>query len=712
MTAQVGQSPVEADFEAALRTVTYTDTSDTPSTLQRTVTFTVKDPDGGSDTTIRTAQISVTPLNDAPTISAPASVTVTEDVASPVTGISFAVLDAGSASVQATFTVASGTLLATSSGNVTVGGTANALTLTGSLADIDGFIAGSNLTYQTALNSDADVTLGVTINDLGNSPAPAQQTSTAVTMHVTPVNDAPDLTLNVTTVAASEQIPVALAPALTLTDVDSTTLSSATVKISTNYIDGEDLLSFTDTALIQGQFDHTSGTLTLTAQAGQSPVEADFEAALRTVTYTDTSDTPSTLQRTVTFTVKDPDGGSDTTIRTAQISVTPLNDAPTISAPASVTVTEDVASPVTGISFADLDAGSASVQATFTVASGTLLATSSGNVTVGGTANALTLTGSLADIDGFIAGSNLTYQTALNSDADVTLGVTINDLGNSPAPAQQTSTAVTMHVTPVNDAPDLTLNVTTVAASEQIPVALAPTLTLTDVDSTTLSSATVKISTNYIDGEDLLSFTDTALIQGQFDHTSGTLTLTAQAGQSPVEADFEAALRTVTYTDTSDTPSTLQRTVTFTVKDPDGGSDTTIRTAQISVTPLNDAPMLSGVQPSDAFTPGGPAVRLSRSLSVTDVDNTTLAGATVRVSGGTFLGDGDVLSVNGLTNGLIRRNQYHRGLQRRHRDPEPDRHRYAGQLSTGARSPRLPVDQFQSDQFGPRHQPHHHLAAR
>ena len=43
-----------------------------------------------------------------------------------------------------------------------VGGTATALTLTGTLADINAFLGGSNVTYTTALNNDGDVNLTVT----------------------------------------------------------------------------------------------------------------------------------------------------------------------------------------------------------------------------------------------------------------------------------------------------------------------------------------------------------------------------------------------------------------------------------------------------------------------------------------------------------------------------------------------------------------------
>src|SRR5690606_1192473 len=119
-----------------------------------------------------------------------------------------------------------------------------------------------------------------------------------------------------------------------------------------------------------------------------------------------------------------------------------------------------VSTALTGISFADIDAGAGAVTATLSVPSGTLAATSGGGVTVGGTSSALTLTGTMADINAFIAASGVSYTTASNATADVTLTVSIDDGGNTGAGGAMTdSGTVTLDVTPVNDAPtDITLN--------------------------------------------------------------------------------------------------------------------------------------------------------------------------------------------------------------------------------------------------------------
>jgi len=164
-----------------------------------------------------------------------------------------------------------------------------------------------------------------------------------------------------------------------------------------------------------------------------------------------------------TLTVTVDDGGNtggtaQTASRTKTINVTAVNDAPTVTAPANLAVTEDAATAITGISFADPDAGANNVIATFTVGAGTLAATTGGGVTVGGTATNLTLTGTVVDINAFLAANSLTYTTALNDVAAQTLGVSLNDNGFTGTGGAQNSgiTNVALNVTAVNDAPNFT----------------------------------------------------------------------------------------------------------------------------------------------------------------------------------------------------------------------------------------------------------------
>lgn len=311
-----GATATLAQWQAALRSVTYSNGSEAPNTATRTISFVAND--GQSDSTAATKTVSITAVNDAPLVTAPMTIGVTEDTPSAITGISFSDVDAGSSSVTVTLSVTSGSLAATSGGGVTIGGTSSALTLTGSISNINTFIASSNVSFTTAANTTADVTLTASINDGGNT-----------------------------------------------------------------------------------------GT-----------------------------------------------GGAQQDSETVTLQVSAVNDAPTITAPGSISITEDASGALTGISFADVDAGSSNVTVTLSVPSGTLSATSGSGVTVGGTASALTLSGTIADINAFIAASGVSFTTASNAVSNVTLTVAINDGGNSGSGGAQTdSTTVTLTVTAVNDAP-------------------------------------------------------------------------------------------------------------------------------------------------------------------------------------------------------------------------------------------------------------------
>lgn len=135
------------------------------------------------------------------------------------------------------------------------------------------------------------------------------------------------------------------------------------------------------------------------------------------------------------------------------VAIASPNQPPSITAPASVSVTEDVASPLAGITFADSDAGSGSLTATFTVPAGSLTTTGSG-VTVGGTPTARTLTGTLTALNAFIAAGNLRYTTAANATGSVTLGIVINDNGNTGSGGAQSATRnVSIAIQAVNDTP-------------------------------------------------------------------------------------------------------------------------------------------------------------------------------------------------------------------------------------------------------------------
>src|SRR5262249_47290072 len=154
-------------------------------------------------------------------------------------------------------------------------------------------------------------------------------------------------------------------------------------------------------------------------------------------------------------------------------------------------------------------------------------------------------------------------------------------------------------------------------------------VTISDPDNTTLASATVVVSANYSSGEDVLAFVGNAAtgnITGSFDSETGILTLTS-AGATATVAQFQAALRLVTYRNISSNPSTFARSVDYQVSD--GSLTSNIVTSLVTIVPVNDAPVVAGTSTltyteKQAPTPVNPVIIIN------DADNTTFASATVK----------------------------------------------------------------------------------
>jgi len=124
---------------------------------------------------------------------------------------------------------------------------------------------------------------------------------------------------------------------ITLTD-DSANMVSATIQITGNF-QTEDTLNIADGDLLGGvikNWNASVGRLTLTGSA----TKAEYESMLEHVTYTNTSDAPNTTPRTVTWTIND--GTADSVAKTSTITVTAVNDAPTVTVnPAPTGIVED-----------------------------------------------------------------------------------------------------------------------------------------------------------------------------------------------------------------------------------------------------------------------------------------------------------------------------------------------------------------------------------
>ena len=506
------------------------------------------------------------------------------------------------------------------------------------------------------------------VNDAGNDSAPAVK-QVCVTESGGP-NDRPIGEIG--TEGALSYIendgPLPIDGAFHVIDDDSTHLSGATVRFTlsqppedddgnpigspvNNFRPAEDVLAFTDQNGITGSYNSATGVLTLSGLA----TVADYEAALRSVTYENTSEDPFDGARTIRFQVTDSSGLSSVPSNQGVL-ITPVNDAPEVTtSDGSSSYTED--EPATAVD-ADLDSidvddddlegARVRISAGFQAGDDLVFVDQLGISGVYNTGTGeLTLTGTASVAD---------YQTALRSiefrhvgddpDPSRTVEFVTNDGELDSAPATKD-----IAVTAVNDAPVLSASAGSAAWTEGDPgAAVDPGLTATDVDSDTFAGATVTISAGSVSG-DSLGFSDQNGISGFFDSETGVLTLTGTASV----ADYEAALRSVTFQSSSDDPTGATRTVSFQADD--GGSTDNLSntvTRDVAVTPVNDAPVVTTSENSTEYEIGGPAVAVDADVAVGDPDDVSIESAQVSISAGFEAGDDlvfvDQLGISGVYN--------------------------------------------------------------
>ncbi|MHC2431769.1 hypothetical protein ACVIST_008514 [Bradyrhizobium elkanii] len=486
----------------------------------------------------------------------------------------------------------------------------------------------------------ADPSYDVTV-DASDGTLHSQQTFTIAVV----VDQAPVVTAGHTLNYTENQAATVIDSAITVTDGDDANLVSATVQITGNYASGQDVLGFTNQNGITGSFDAATGTLTLT---GSSSV-ANYQAALASVTYINTSDNPSGLARTVTITTND--GTLDSSPVTDTINVTPVNDPPVVTAGHTLNYTENQAATAfdPAIIVSDVDNTTltgATVQITGNYANGqdVLAFTSQNGIT--GSFNAgtgvLTLTGTASVADYQASLASVTYQNTSDNPSGLARTVTI--IANDGT-ATSTPVTGTINVTPVNDPPVTTAGGTLNYTENQAATVIDASVNVTDIDSANLTGATVQITGGFAAGQDVLGFAGQIGISGSYNSATGVLTLT---GSSSV-ANYKAALDSITYFNSSDNPSGADRTVSFTVTDGTDSSNTS--TSTIHVTPVNDAPVVSfGAITGFSEPPNGtPAanstpVTITPNLTITDAEGNNLTDATFVLNN---LKPSDALSIAG-----------------------------------------------------------------
>jgi hypothetical protein len=496
--------------------------------------------------------------------------------------------------------------------------------------------------YQTALRS-------VRYQNLNNNDPSELQRTVTFRVHdgdnysntvsrnitVTGVNDSPVLSaIEGTAISYTENDPpVNLTSVINITDVDDADMDSAEIRIITNYQPAEDTLSFTSVGGISGTWNQATGTLMLRGSA----TKANYVTALRSVTYKNKSENPTTLTRTVRFRVNDGDNYSNS--RSRNINITAVNDAPELSdietTPLSypegsgpVYITSTIV--VTDVDNANMTGATIVITGNYEGGEDVLSFTSIYNINSSWNSGQARLT--LYGTD-----TKAHYQQALR-----TVRYTNTETEN-PSPLTRTITfrindgtlsdPVTrdIAISADNDPPVLAgIESTPVTYTEGgSPVILTSAITVTDADDENIESASVELTTNYVNTEDQLNFTSTANITGTWTASTGILLLEG----TDTKANYQTALRSIRYVNTNFAkPSTLPRTVTFTVNDGDINSNTVTR--NITVVGVNDAPALLGLETSTlAYTEDQGPLDVTNTIVITDIDNDSLAYATIRITG-------------------------------------------------------------------------------
>ncbi|MEL6342764.1 MAG: MopE-related protein [Myxococcota bacterium] len=610
-------------YRDILRSVTYrnSDTSD-PTATRRTLSWVVKDNGTPVGTSTSAAyDINVSKVNDAPSVTLGAvlfseylegagvktlvgtsSITDVDDTRLNRATIQF---DSGFVTGQDVLNVTSLPVGILSAWDASRG----ILTLTGSDTKANFATALRNVTYKnenTSNPTEGTRTISWTVND-----GDADSTAVKRSFSVKRVNDAPNLTLGTTSLNYAEGDGKAIldsSPSLTITDVDSSNIASATITISSGYVSGEDTLSATETGSIKKSTSTSGGKLTLTLTG--TDTLANYVAVLKTVTYENTdSSTPTAGTRTITWAVTDAVDSGDGATSTAQnytVSVSDRNSAPVLSLGASSLSPEykegdKAAQLAPSLTITDADhrelrsARLSFVSGSFQRGEDQLTATPGDTgitVSFNSTTGQLSLSGRSSVANYQTVLRSVTYQntnTANPSETTRQLSWTVNDgVVDSEAQSYQIS------VKDVNDAPNLTLynfNLNYTEDSGAVQANVNPQIV--DVDSTQIKSATVQLTSGRVSGEDVLAATVTGSIAQSFDPSSGTLTLTG----ADTLSNYTTVLRSVTYENTNqNNPNTGARTLTWTITDDrDEANDTTSTKTTVAVRGQNDAPQFKTV---------------------------------------------------------------------------------------------------------------------
>ena len=469
-----------------------------------------------------------------------------------------------------------------------------------------------------------------------------------VTVRITTINDNPPIIdLNTTdatsfnsqtTFTEGSQTVSVFGTAIAISDADSdgNTLQYINVTLAESF-DATELISATPNGLVR-VFTINATMLQLIGPA----VHADFIDALASVSYQNIVNNPRPpLQREVEVVAYD---GVFSTTASGVITIEAVNDAPVIQLSNqlnySTTFSEEgnpVALVTAAFTLQDPDSSTlqlASIELLNPERGDHLIADPLNNISIETNGISLTITGPAVLEDYAVVLRSARY---FNNISNPTAGIrivafTVND-GESSASAYAEVTIILM-----NNPPTIGLNMgsnVTEFVEGGPPVRFIPTaISITDEDSTDIHSAVITL-TNIVDrDQERIELPLQTNLTFTYNNFTGQLMIQGQA----MPSIYEETLASLTYINTAEEPSNIDRQIEVTVSD--GTAVSNIITFFIRISLINDAPqiILNGENFADFsvfYLENSSPMPVANEFSaqITDVDSQLLSYLTLRLNG-------------------------------------------------------------------------------
>jgi len=572
--------------------------------------------------------------------------------------------------------------------------TGESFTYTLSGADAAKFeVVGGALRVKTGqtLTASTDYTVTVEAQDLGGNTYSKTFTITGA--------PGPTVAVGGTAAYTERGTAVTVDSGLTLTANGSATMTGATVTISAGTLATGDTLSCVTTGT-NITASYSGGVLTL---SGNDTV-AHYQAVLDSVTFVNSVNhdpTAASATRSISWQVRDQYAlGS---AATTTLTITPVNDAPSLSATGATPTYTEAGSAValfSGSAISATEGGQPIAQVVLTVSgladgasenlvidgvavaltngtSGTTTTNAIGySVSVSGTTATVTLTktDSAANWQGYVNG--LTYQDS-GTGAGITAGnrvvtlTTVKDSGgtaNGGVDTSSVSIAATVTVARLNHVPTLSVTTATPTFTEggnAVTLFSGATVGIGAGDSGQSIHALTFTVSNVSDGSSEIIVVDgqnIALAAGSTTTTANsfivtvsgagsTKTVTITRGGDFTATQAQTLVNGLQYKNLSQVPTVATRVVTLTgIQDSGGGSDSATLTAHSDVTlvAINSAPTLTASGESPSYTVIGSTVSLFSGAALGTVETgQSIAEVKLTVSG---LADGanEILVIDGI----------------------------------------------------------------